>query len=85
MNDIDFEELDRAINSVLSENEKKASAKNDPAKKNKSFKNENFSSNKNKSKNNDNEKDNHFIDDKPIKAEDNNSNNVIANNLSSST
>ena len=85
MNDIDFEELDRAINSVLSENEKKASAKNDPAKKNKSFKNENLSSNKNKSKNNDNEKDNHFIDDKPIKAEDNNSNNVIANNLSSST
>lgn len=85
MNDIDFEELDRAINSVLSENEKKASAKNDPAKKNKSFKNEKFSSNKNKSKNNDNEKDNHFIDDKPIKAEDNNSNNVIANNLSSST
>lgn len=84
MNDIDFEELDRAINSVLSENEKKASAKNDPAKKNKSFKNENFSSNKNKSKNN-NEKDNYFIDDKPIKAEDNNSNNVIANNLSSST
>ena len=82
MNDIDFEELDRAINSVLSENEKKASAKNDPAKKNKSFKNENLSSNKNKSKNNDNEKDNHFIDDKPIKAEDNNSNNVIANNLS---
>ena len=72
MNDIDFEELDRAINSVLSENEKKASAKNDPAK-------------KNKSKNNDNEKDNHFIDDKPIKAEDNNSNNVITNNLSSST
>ncbi len=85
MNDIDFEELDRAINSVLSENEKKASAKNDPAKKNKSFKNENLSSNKNKSKNNDNEKDNHFIDDKPIKAEDNNSNNVITNNLSSST
>lgn len=85
MNDIDFEELDRAINSVLSENEKKASAKNDPAKKNKSFKNENLSSNKNKSKNNDNEKDNHFIDDKPIKVEDNNSNNVIANNLSSST
>lgn len=85
MNDIDFEELDRAINSVLSENEKKASAKNDPAKKNKSFKNENLSSSKNKSKNNDNEKDNHFIDDKPIKAEDNNSNNVIANNLSSST
>lgn len=84
MNDIDFEELDRAINSVLSENEKKASAKNDPAKKNKSFKNENLSSNKNKSKNNDNEKDNHFIDDKPIKAEDNNSNNVITNNLSSS-
>jgi hypothetical protein cdiviTM7_02944 len=85
MNDIDFEELDRAINSVLSENEKKASAKNDPVKKNKSFKNENLSSNKNKSKNNDNEKDNHFIDDKPIKAEDNNSNNVITNNLSSST
>ena len=85
MNDIDFEELDRAINSVLSENEKKASAKNDPAKKNKSFKNENLSSNKNKSKNNDNEKDNHFIDDKPIKAEDNNSNNIIVNNLSSST
>ena len=85
MNDIDFEELDRAINSVLSEKEKKASAKNDPAKKNKSFKNENLSSNKNKSKNNDNEKDNHFIDDKPIKAEDNNSNNVITNNLSSST
>lgn len=85
MNDIDFEELDRAINSVLSENEKKASTKNDPAKKNKSFKNENLSSNKNKSKNNDNEKDNHFIDDTPIKAEDNNSNNVIANNLSSST
>ena len=85
MNDIDFEELDRAINSVLSENEKKTSAKNDPAKKNKSFKNENLSSNKNKSKNNDNEKDNHFIDDKPIKAEDNNSNNVITNNLSSST
>lgn len=85
MNDIDFEELDRAINSVLSENEKKASAKNDPAKKNKSFKNENFSSNKNKSKNNDNEKDNHFIDDTPIKAEDNNSNNIIVNNLSSST
>ena len=85
MNDIDFEELDRAINSVLSENEKKASAKNDPAKKNKSFKNENLSSNKNKSKNNDNEKDNHFIDNKPIKAEDNNSNNVITNNLSSST
>ena len=85
MNDIDFEELDRAINSVLSENEKKASAKNDPAKKNKSFKNENLSSNKNKSKNNDNEKDNHFIGDKPIKAEDNNSNNVITNNLSSST
>ena len=54
MNDIDFEELDRAINSVLSENEKKASAKNDPAKKNKSFKNENLSYNKNKSKNNDN-------------------------------
>ena len=52
MNDIDFEELDRAINSVLSENEKKASAKNDPVKKNKSFKNENLSSNKNKSKNN---------------------------------
>ena len=48
MNDIDFEELDRAINSVLSENEKKASAKNDPVKKNKSFKNENLSSNKNK-------------------------------------
>lgn len=85
MNDIDFEELDRAINSVLSENEKKAFAKNDPAKKNKSFKNENLSSNKNKSKNNDNEKDNHFIDDKPIKAEDNNSNNIIVNNLSSST
>lgn len=85
MNDIDFEELDRAINSVLSENEKKASTKNDPAKKNKSFKNENLSSNKNKSKNNDNEKDNHFIDDTPIKAEDNNSNNVIANNLSGST
>ena len=85
MNDIDFEELDRAINSVLSENEKKASAKNDPAKKNKSFKNENLSSNKNKSKNNDNEKDNHFIDDTPIKAEDNNSNNIIVNNLSSST
>ena len=85
MNDIDFEELDRAINSVLSENEKKASAKNDPVKKNKSFKNENLSSNKNKSKNNDNEKDNHFIDDKPIKAEDNNSNNIIVNNLSSST
>ena len=85
MNDIDFEELDRAINSVLSENEKKASAKNDHAKKNKSFKNENLSSNKNKSKNNDNEKDNHFIDDKPIKAEDNNSNNIIVNNLSSST
>ena len=85
MNDIDFEELDRAINSVLSENEKKASTKNDPAKKNKSFKNENLSSNKNKSKNNDNEKDNHFIDDKPIKAEDNNSNNIIVNNLSSST
>ena len=85
MNDLDFEELDRAINSVLSENEKKASAKNDPAKKNKSFKNENLSSNKNKSKNNDNEKDNHFIDDKPIKAEDNNSNNIIVNNLSSST
>ena len=84
MNDIDFEELDRAINSVLSENEKKASAKNDPVKKNKSFKNENLSSNKNKSKNN-NEKDNYFIDDKPIKAEDNNSNNVITNNLSSST
>lgn len=84
MNDIDFEELDRAINSVLSENEKKASAKNDPVKNNKSFKNENLSSNKNKSKNN-NEKDNHFIDDTPIKAEDNNSNNVIANNLSSST
>lgn len=84
MNDIDFEELDRAINSVLSENEKKASAKNDPVKKNKSFKNENLSSNKNKSKNN-NEKDNYFIDDTPIKAEDNNSNNVIANNLSSST
>ena len=84
MNDIDFEELDRAINSVLSENEKKASAKNDPAKKNKSFKNENLSSNKNKSKNN-NEKDNYFIDDTPIKAEDNNSNNVIAKNLSSST
>ena len=84
MNDIDFEELDREINSVLSENEKKASAKNDPAKKNKSFKNENLSSNKNKSKNNDNEKDNHFIDDKPIKAEDNNSN-IIVNNLSSST
>lgn len=85
MNDIDFEELDRAINSVLSENEKKASAKNDPVKKNKSFKDKNLSSNKNKSKNNDNEKDNHFIDDKPIKAEDNNSNNVITNNLSSST
>lgn len=84
MNDIDFEELDRAINSVLSENEKKASAKNDPAKKNKSFKNENLSSNKNKSKNN-NEKDNYFIDNTPIEAEDNNSNNVIANNLSSST
>ena len=84
MNDIDFEELDRAINSVLSENEKKASAKNDPAKKNKSFKNENLSSNKNKSKNN-NEKDNYFIDDTPIKAEDNNSNNIIVNNLSSST
>lgn len=84
MNDIDFEELDRAINSVLSENEKKASTKNDLAKKNKSFKNENLSSNKNKSKNN-NEKDNHFIDDTPIKAEDNNSNNVIANNLSGST
>lgn len=84
MNDIDFEELDRAINSVLSENEKKASAKNDPVKKNKSFKNENLSSNKNKSKNN-NEKDNYFIDDTPIKAEDNNSNNVITNNLSSST
>ncbi len=84
MNDIDFEELDRAINSVLSENEKKASAKNDPVKKNKSFKNENLSSNKNKSKNN-NEKDNYFIDNTPIKAEDNNSNNVIANNLSSST
>lgn len=84
MNDIDFEELDRAINSVLSENEKKASAKNDPVKKNKSFKNENLSSNKNKSKNN-NEKDNYFIDNTPIEAEDNNSNNVIANNLSSST
>ena len=84
MNDIDFEELDRAINSVLSENEKKASAKNDPVKKNKSFKNENLSSNKNKSKNN-NEKDNYFIDDTPIKAEDNNSNNIIVNNLSSST
>lgn len=84
MNDIDFEELDRAINSVLSENEKKASAKNDPVKKNKSFKDKNLSSNKNKSKNN-NEKDNYFIDDKPIKAEDNNSNNVITNNLSSST
>lgn len=84
MNDIDFEELDRAINSVLSENEKKASTKNDPVKKNKSFKNENLSSNKNKSKNN-NEKDNYFIDDTPIKAEDNNSNNVIANNSSSST
>ena len=50
MNDIDFEELDRAINSVLSENEKKASAKNDPVKKNKSFKNENLSSNKNRLK-----------------------------------
>lgn len=84
MNDIDFEELDRAINSVLSGNEKKASAKNDPVKKNKSFKNENLSSNKNKSKNN-NEKDNYFIDNTPIEAEDNNSNNVIANNLSSST
>ncbi len=84
MNDIDFEELDTAINSVLSENEKKASAKNDPVKKNKSFKNENLSSNKNKSKNN-NEKDNYFIDNTPIEAEDNNSNNVIANNLSSST
>jgi hypothetical protein len=84
MNDIDFEELDRAINSVLSENEKKASAKNDPVKKNKSFKNENLSSNKNKSKNN-NEKDNYFIDNTPIEAEDNNSNNVITNNLSSST
>ena len=84
MNDIDFEELDRAINSVLSENEKKASAKNDPVKKNKSFKDKNLSSNKNKSKNN-NEKDNYFIDDTPIKAEDNNSNNVIANNLSRST
>ena len=46
MNDIDFEELDRAINSVLSENEKKASVKNDPVKKNKSFKNKNLSSNK---------------------------------------
>ena len=84
MNDIDFEELDRAINSVLSENEKKASAKNDPVKKNKSFKNENLSSNKNKSKNN-NEKDNYFIDNTPIEAEDNNSNNIIVNNLSSST